>query len=76
MSAQDEKEKAARLMVDQAKLPEQGGMYWFMGGVPPSQLPKPCAECIRFLAQLTDGELTRLAQRATRRAPSTSPETT
>ena len=64
MSSQDEREKAARIVLEQAKLPEQGGVYWFMGGVLPSQLPKPCAECIHFLAQTTDGELTRLIKRA------------
>jgi len=64
MSSQDEREKAARIMLEQAKLPEQGGVYWFMGGVSAPQLPRPCAECIRFLAQLTDGELTGLITRA------------
>ncbi|MEW5873748.1 MAG: hypothetical protein AB1752_01035 [Candidatus Zixiibacteriota bacterium] len=45
-------------------LPEQGGIFWFAGGVPERSLPKPCVACLEFLAELSEAELAQLVRRA------------
>lgn len=44
-------------------LPEQGGVFWFAGGVPTRSLPAPCVACLDFLGQLDDAELQQLIRR-------------
>jgi hypothetical protein len=47
----------------QQQLPEQGGLLWVAGGVPPKNLPEPCFRCLQFLSQLTDEELAAFLRR-------------
>jgi len=54
-------------------LPEQGGIFWFAGGVPERSLPKPCVACLEFLAELNDAELAQLVRRARARATTPVP---
>lgn len=49
-------------------LPEQGSLFWVLGGVPVRKLVPPCVECIRFLAGLTEEESAALIGRAKKQA--------
>jgi len=55
-------------------LPEQGGIFWFAGGVPERSLPKPCVACLEFLAELSDAELGQLVRRAKARGATPVPQ--
>jgi hypothetical protein len=67
--------KDPKLISGPEDLPEQGGIFWFAGGVPDRSLPKPCVACLDFLAELSEAELLQLARRAGARAttPATPP---
>lgn len=54
----------AQLSLFNTPLPDQGGIYWYMAGLPAKGLPAPCVECLKFIAQMTDGELVALRERA------------
>jgi hypothetical protein len=45
--------RATDFQSDGTTLPEHGGIFWYMGGVPSSKLPAPCVECLKFIAGMT-----------------------
>jgi hypothetical protein len=57
-------DESKKLISHPESLPEQGGVFWFAGGVPERSLPKPCVACLDFLASLNEEELQQLIRRA------------
>jgi hypothetical protein len=55
-------ERAADFQSDGTTLPEHGGIFWYMGGVPASKLPPPCVECLKFIAKMTAQDNLRLIE--------------